>query len=225
MLRCAACERNAVEQQDPRLRSALGGTDQNGVKRYRHKSGVRCGCAVRSVRCTPVEEDFVRLLTTLKPRENLSNRLLSIAHRVAPRAIFQHADSAQRRQHALQRVERQIAALQRQYQNGVIAASYYAQRLAGYQQTRAELTAQIVPAMLPPFDLAACLGMLEHLDTLWHMSSPEQKQGLAQNLFESIIYDLEQQRIVAYTLTAWAQVFLTVPEHLDLTAKLDASAL
>ena len=225
LLRCAACERNAVKQQDPRLRSALGGTDQNGVKRYRHKSGVFCGCAVRSVRCEPVEEDFVRLLTTLQPRKGLLSRLLGIAHRVAPRAIFQRTDSTQRRQHALQRVERQIAALQRQYQNGVTAASYYAQRLAEYEHTRAELLTQVVPAMPPPFDLAACLGMLEHLDTLWHLSSPEQKQDLTQNLFESIIYDLEQQRIVAYTLTAWAQVFLTVPEHLDLTAKLDASAL
>jgi len=213
LLRCAACERNAIERQDPRLRSALGGTDQNGVKRYRHKSGVGCGCAARSIRCAPVEEDFVRLLTALQPREGLLNRLLSTARRVAPRSIFQHVNHAQHQQRALQRVERQIAVLQRQYQNGIFAEMHYVQQLAEYEHTRAKLAAQAVPATLPPFDLGTCLAMLEHLDTLWHLSTAEQKQGLAQNLFESIVYDLDQQRIVAYTLTAWAQFFLTVPEQ------------
>ena len=70
---CAHCERLAVENNDPRLRSRLGGKgagkSSRDVPRYRHKRGVRCGTKRQSVHCDIYEADFARLiqLLTLKP--------------------------------------------------------------------------------------------------------------------------------------------------------------
>src|SRR5690606_16587468 len=55
---CAHCEALTQEQDDPRLRTRLGGASSGGKRRYRHKPGVDCGTHNRSVLCHELEYDF-----------------------------------------------------------------------------------------------------------------------------------------------------------------------
>ena len=208
ILHCARCEEHARQLTDPTLRSRLGGTDQNGIKRYRHKSGVLCGGQARSVRCETVEAELLALLATLKPRAEVLTDLLQLAVRMSRGLKFKAVDATQQHQQALHRAERKINALHRQYRDGVLTEVDYTQQLAERQRTYTELVAQPVSAARVSFELSDCVIMLDRLDVLWNMSTPAHRQALAQNLFESITYDLDRQTIVAYSLTPWARTFL-----------------
>jgi len=76
---CATCVRRAKEQNDPRLRSALGGSDTYGKLRYRHKAGVKCGCHNRSVMCDILDADFARLIKLLTVRPEALDLMTGLA--------------------------------------------------------------------------------------------------------------------------------------------------
>ena len=59
-------------------------------------------------------------------------------------------------------------------------------------------------------EFAMCVDVLDKLVRLWEINSSEDRRGLAQNLFESIVYDLDTQRIVDFRLKPWADQFLVV---------------
>ncbi len=214
VLYCIACEQQAHARDDSRLRSTLGGTDQNGIQRYRHKSGVRCGCQARSVRCEIVEGDVVQLLSLLKPRTGVLTQLLKIAVRVGRHVQFKTVDAVAQQQQACiggyVKLRHCIANTATEFLRRLITCSSWLPVNGLTLQSRYVPS----PALVPPFDLGTCVAMLEHLDTLWHMSLPEQRQALAQNLFEYIGYDLDRQRIVDYGLTPWARLFLTATGRL-----------
>jgi hypothetical protein len=53
-----------------------------------------------------------------------------------------------------------------------------------------------------------CMEVLNMIATLWDESSDEDRQQLARMIFEEIVYDFDQQRIVHFTLKPWAERFL-----------------
>src|SRR5690606_8417986 len=57
-------------------------------------------------------------------------------------------------------------------------------------------------------ELQMCMEVLNMIESLWDESSDEDRQQLARMIFEEIIYDLDQQRIVHFTLKPWAERFL-----------------
>lgn len=52
---------------------------------------------------------------------------------------------------------------------------------------------------------------------MWDDSTDEERQGMVQHLFTSVIYDLDKQHIVAYDLKPWAEKFLTLRVGVYLT--------
>jgi hypothetical protein len=48
------------------------------------------------------------------------------------------------------------------------------------------------------------------ISVLWESSTDEHRRGLAQTLFEEIVYDLDTQRIVSFQLKAWADQFIVL---------------
>jgi hypothetical protein len=48
------------------------------------------------------------------------------------------------------------------------------------------------------------------ISVLWANSTDEDRRGLADTLFDEIVYDLDLQRIVSFQLKPWADQFLTL---------------
>jgi len=220
ILCCAQCEKQANEQNTPSLRSGLGGTNQNNILRYRHKAGVACGSQALSVHCHVVEADVVRLLGLLKPRSELLTMLLTLAAKVSGHIKFKPVDLVQAHQLAIDRANRRIQAVRSQYRDGSMSSTEYKRQIAERQREYDDLADQPLPEKpLPPFDLTKCIGMLDKLADLWKTSDPDHRQALAQCLFTRIVYDLDRQRIVDYTLTPWARFFLSATGPLYPNAK------
>jgi hypothetical protein len=57
-------------------------------------------------------------------------------------------------------------------------------------------------------ELAMCVEAIDRLSRLWQISGAEDRQGLAQSLFEYLVYDLDAQRITDFRLRPWADRFL-----------------
>ena len=53
-----------------------------------------------------------------------------------------------------------------------------------------------------------CVDMVDKIVRLWETGIDEDIQGIVRHLFEHIVYDLDQQRIVDFQLKPWASRFL-----------------
>ena len=60
-----------------------------------------------------------------------------------------------------------------------------------------------------------CVDAVTKVSTLWAGSGDEDRRGLAHNLFEELIYDLDQKRIVSFRLREWAEQFLIIRGQLQ----------
>jgi hypothetical protein len=77
---CAHCERLAKDQNNPGLRTTLTGcTFADGVHRYRHRLGIKCGCENRTVCAETLEADVAHLIELFAIAPSLSNTLLELA--------------------------------------------------------------------------------------------------------------------------------------------------
>ncbi|MEO1164433.1 MAG: recombinase family protein [Chloroflexota bacterium] len=79
MTYCAHCERLARKHDNPDLRSRLSGVDQHGKLRYRHVTGVKCGCTRRSLFTHVIEDEFRLLINQLALSPNAFDTLLELA--------------------------------------------------------------------------------------------------------------------------------------------------
>ena len=59
-----------------------------------------------------------------------------------------------------------------------------------------------------------CIDAVTKIAELWENSTDEGRNGLAHNLFEEIVYDLDKQQIVDFKLKVWAEQFLVLRGHL-----------
>jgi hypothetical protein len=65
LLYCAACDHEATEQGNPKLRARITGHNKNGLLRYRHSESRACARHTTSVYADVIEDDFARLVKTL----------------------------------------------------------------------------------------------------------------------------------------------------------------
>lgn len=77
---CAHCAKQVRATGDEGLRTALSGrTEKNGTIRYRHRSGLRCGCSNRTVTTTIIEDDIGRLLNLIPVSKDVMPHLVALA--------------------------------------------------------------------------------------------------------------------------------------------------
>jgi hypothetical protein len=55
-----------------------------------------------------------------------------------------------------------------------------------------------------------CVQAVDTLSRLWEISSSEDRQGLARNLFEYLVYDLDTQRFTDFRLKSWADRYVVL---------------
>jgi len=63
-------------------------------------------------------------------------------------------------------------------------------------------------------ELAMCMDVVNKVADLWDTASPEDRQGMARNLFEYLVYDLDTRRITDFRLKPWADRFLILRAQL-----------
>jgi hypothetical protein len=57
-------------------------------------------------------------------------------------------------------------------------------------------------------ELGMCMDIINNMARLWETASPEDRQGMAHNLFDYLTYDLDTRRITDFRLKPWADRFL-----------------
>ncbi len=207
---CAHCLRLAEEQDDPRLRSTLGGINMNGIRRYRHKAGVSCGVTNRSVPCAEFEADVGRLLKLLEvtPEALKSMTELAIQADLGHRPDLGDRDPEQEKREAIALCNRRIEAAVTLYKEGRIDYDEYRETVDKNEREIAHWEARTTEVERIAMELAMCMDVVNNMAAMWDSASPEDKQGMARNLFEYLVFDLDTRRIVDFRLKPWADRFL-----------------
>ena len=208
---CHHCERIAEEKGDPTLRSPLSGTHKPNGYYYRHAESKRCTCQVRSIECSAIEDDFVRLLglLTLDPAQfpSLMALSLSLSGTVAPR---DDADLHREKEDAITKCRRKIEAARYLFEDGDLTREEYVRRKEQNEREIAHWEARTSDTEQTAKELMLCVEALDKMTKLWAYSEPEDRQGLARSLFERITYDLGARRITSFQLKPWAGKYLVL---------------
>jgi DNA invertase Pin-like site-specific DNA recombinase len=209
LLWCAQCERNAIEHNNPKLRSRLSGVDQYGKLRYRHAEGVKCGCKRRSVFTHVIEDDFKKLIGVLSIREDKLPLLVEMAIQAEHNGLDPEEEDIERQKKAaIAKLRRKIEAARFLFSEGDISREEYVKRKTDCEREIAHWEARTTDTQKAAIELQMCMEALNLISSVWDESSDEDRQQLARMMFEEIIYDLDQQRIVHFTLKPWAERFL-----------------
>lgn len=234
MTYCAKCEQLAIQQNNPKLRSRLSGDKL----RYRHKN-VRCGCTNKSVSMEKYEADFGRLikLLTIKPKLQeqafeLMTGLALCADKLHIPGDETHVDPEREKQEAISLCRKRIDAAINLYGDGRISREEYLRRVEQNERKITYWESRTSDSEKTGLELAMCMNALDKLVCLWDLGEPEERQGMARNLFSYIVYDLDKRRIVDFRLKPWADRFLTLratlypgEESFKLTSASTASGL
>ena len=213
LLYCAHCEDRAQSQDNPKLRSRLGGhTSTDGQTfRYRHKPGVLCGCTNRSVKTDIVEADFARLLQLLTVNTEQMDLMtdlglqLSQLYRPEPSTDLEAEKRA-----AIALCRRRIEAAVVLFGEGRLDQAEYMRRVDQNEREITHWEARTTDTEKIGLELAVCVEAVDKIAGLWDANDDEDRQQLVRSLFHYVVYDLDSQRIVDFRLKPWADRFVTV---------------
>lgn len=211
---CAHCEQLAEKHDNPKLRSRLGGWISNNGKsrRYRHKHGVKCGCTNRSVLCDLIESDFKRLLDLLIVKEDELDFLLKLGMMTIENdgRATEIEDIEARKRAEIALCNRKIDAAIHLYGEGRISKEEYLRRVERNEREIVQWESMTTDSQNMALELTVAMEAIAKIATMWDIADQEDRQGMAQNLFTEIIYDLDTQRIVNFKLKPWADRYLTL---------------
>ncbi len=208
---CFHCEGLAQQHNNSKLRSRLGGKGGGDVGRYRHKSGVNCGCTNKSVKRTIYEQDFARLLALLTVNVEQIDLMTQLGIQALTAQV--HADGVsleEQKRAAIAKCQRRIDAARHLYEDGDLSREEYIRRKERNEREIAHWEARTTETEKIALELTLCLEAIDRINQLWAISDDEDKQGMARNLFSYIIYNLDTQRIVDFRLKPWADRFITL---------------
>ncbi len=209
---CAKCDQLALQQNNPKLRSKLSGKGKSGTKlgSYRHRPGLECGCNHKQVYSPDLEEDFLRLCQILTVDEKsltiMQNHALAILS-------AEHADEQamiEQKATAIAKIERRIVAARSLFEDRDLEREEYLRRKEKLERDLAYWQNYTTETEQLNAQLTMCVDALTKIGHLWEGSNDENRRGIAHNLFEEIVYDLDMQRIVSFRLKEWADKFLIV---------------
>lgn len=203
---CAHCERIAQQENNSKRRSRIPAATLD-KPRYRHVGGKQCGCRNRSVTALKLEEEFSRLIKLFSLKEDLLSRMLDLALQVEVTHL-NHEDIEREKANEIAKLKRRLAANKELYGMGDIDRDTYVQTRDEIQRLLAHWEAKTTEAEKKALELANCLSAFNELTELWDHASGEQRIRLARGIFEYIVFDLDQQRIVDFRLHPWADQYL-----------------
>lgn len=206
---CAHCEKLAEEQNDPKLRSPLNGVDMRGTIRYRHKSGVKCGCKAKSTLAHDLEAEFVELIEQfVVDDEKLLEEMSLLAKRTEWLLQHSNEDPELEKTEAIAMCRKRINAAVQLFGDGFIDVDEYKRRVNHNKREISQWELITTDAEQTAMELAMCMDVVDKMTTLWMTADDEDRQGMARQLFTHIIYDLDEGRITDYKLKPWAERYL-----------------
>jgi len=111
---------------------------------------------------------------------------------------------------AIAKCRRRIDAARNLYEDGDLSREEYLKRKEANEREIVHWEAQTAETEKIALELVLCLEAINRINELWEISDDEDKQGMARNLFSSITYNLDTQRIVDFRLKPWADRFVTL---------------
>lgn len=208
MIYCAHCDQLAAHHDNPRLRSLLGGSNNQSKRRYRHKAGVRCGAINRSVFCKEFEADFTKIIEALTIHPDMLPLMTELA--IQSNKGFQQnsVDPEKEKQEAIVLCRRRIDAAVHLYRDGTISREEY---VADVERNEREIThweSRTTETEKVALELAMCMEALSTLKMFWAIGNDAERQILIRNLFTEVVYDLNTRRVVDFKLKPWADRFV-----------------
>jgi DNA invertase Pin-like site-specific DNA recombinase len=203
---CSHCEQMAQKHNNPRLRSRLWG---RLGKFYRHKPGMGCGCTTTQVQREVYETDFLRLVTLLEVRPEQLDEMVLLAAQFSP-TLDEEKDVETQRTEAIALCQRRIQAAIDLYGEGRLSREEYLRRIERNEREIASWQARTTETEKVAMELAMSVHAIDTIIRLWHVSSDEDKQGMARHLFEYVLFDLDRQEIVDFRLKPWADQFFVL---------------
>ncbi|TVR25366.1 MAG: recombinase family protein, partial [Anaerolineaceae bacterium] len=208
---CYHCEQMALEQDNPKLRSRLGGKGGAEKGRYRHKPGVKCGCTNRSVRREVYEDDFRRLLKLLTVKSDDIDIMTELSiQSLRASGVADGLDLEAQKRAAIAKCYRRIEAARHLYEDGDFSREEYLRRKENNEREIAHWESRTTETEKVALELTLCLEAIDKINQLWDISDDEDKQGMVRNLFSYVVYNLDTQRIVDFRLKPWADRFITL---------------
>lgn len=212
---CAHCERQAAHHQNPKLKSRLlgkGAGIEYEIRRYRHKTGIKCGSQNRSVPAERLEADFKRLIDLLVVKDDSLDLMMELAIQADKQdgRFSQDVDLETQKQEAIALCNRRIEATIQLYGDGRMERDEYLRRMEVNEREIAHWQSRTTETEKLALELAFCIETLDKVTRLWEMGDDEVRQGLVRSLFEYVVYDLDTQRIVDFGLKYRADRFLTL---------------
>ena len=203
---CAHCERIAQQEDNPRRRSRLSGSFSH-KPRYRHVPGTQCGCKSRSVQAPQIENDFIRLVGLFTIKEDLLAAMLELALETTPE-VLSSDDLERQKSIEIAQLRRQFEALKTLFALGDIEEGLYLKRRDDIHRLIAHWEARTTDLYKKAFELTHCLTAFTELVQSWDDARGDQRLRLARGLFQYLVYDLDQQKIVDFRLHPWADQYL-----------------
>lgn len=122
----------------------------------------------------------------------------------------QTTDFEQQKTEAIALCRRRIDAAVKLYGDGFIEYDEFRAKVDENEREIAEWEARITEQEWITLELSRCMEMIGQIADIWESGDAEDRQSVAQNLFNEIVYDLDTQRIESFRLKPWAERFVTL---------------
>ena len=202
---CAHCERRAIKENDISLRTTLGGKSK---ERYRHKQSP-CDCKRKSVKRDLLESDFRALIRALVVKPEYLELMEQLALNSLPGATQSEREQFEKKKHhtitqakaKIQRVKQMMIDNLIEYNEGMVHIQDAEREISIWEN---KTTNHEKLAM----ELAVCADTISKIDSLWDDSDDADRQGMVNQLFDTVLFDLDKRRITGYRLKYWAENFV-----------------
>ena len=114
------------------------------------------------------------------------------------------------REKALALCHRRIEAARHLYLDGDVDRDEYLRIKEQNEREIIHWQARTTETQEIALELGMCLDAVDRLARLWDTADDEDRKGLAQNLFDEVVVDLDTRRIVGFKLKPWTERFLVL---------------
>lgn len=205
---CAHCERLAADADNTALRSHLTGKtgSKKESRRYRHDTERKCPAHRRSVDAELLERDFLLLLQCLSVKPE--------ALPILAEAI-EHFNRQNQQGDSPTLIQTEIAHWRQRAQNADklfararIGEPEWRQMLDEAEHEIARLQSQVAQQHEAEIALRLTMDMVANLVENWNEANGENRRSFAFDLFEYLVYDLDQQQITGFKLKPWIELLM-----------------
>ena len=210
---CAHCARHATKYNDVDRHSRLTGrTERNGKRRYKHKTGIKCGIQNRTVDTDVLEREVGRLIKLLDV--DVDSVALMTEMAIQAEKALGHLDEdfdiEEKKREVIAACQRKINAAIVLFGDGHIDVDEYRRRVEKNEREIAHWQHRTTETEKIHMELSKCVEVVGHISKLWDMANDEDRRGMAQQLFDYIIFDMDTERITNFRLKGWAERYLVM---------------